>query len=223
LTGDVVKLILRRYLIAGLLVWLPIIATVLVVRFILDLMDQLLPAPLRPEALLGVHIPGLGALLALLLLVATGLLVTNIIGRSLVRAWEDFMNRIPFIRAVYGGVKSFSTTILSNSGNSFKKVLLIEYPRAGLWSVGFQTASDLRLSSAQGDEPQVCVFIPTTPNPTSGFIVLVPRSQAIELDISVDAAMKMIVTLGVVVPTTTGSMRALKVDAAPEQTPPPAP
>jgi uncharacterized membrane protein len=223
LTGDVIKLILRRYLIAGLLVWLPIIATVLVVRFILDLMDQLLPRPLRPEVMLGVHIPGLGALLALLLLLATGLLVTNIIGRSLVRAWEDFMNRIPFIRAVYGGVKSFSTTILSNSGNSFKKVLLIEYPRAGVWSVGFQTASDLRLSSVQGDEPQVCVFIPTTPNPTSGFIVLVPRSQAIELDISVDAAMKMIVTLGVVVPTTTGSMRALKADGAPEQTPTPAP
>jgi uncharacterized membrane protein len=223
LTGDVIKLILRRYLIAGLLVWLPIIATVLVVRFILNLMDQLLPRPLRPEVLLGLHIPGLGALLALLLLLATGLLVTNIIGRSLVRAWEDFMNRIPFIRAVYGGVKSFSTTILSNSGNSFKKVLMIEYPRLGVWSVGFQTASDLRLSSAQGNEPHVCVFIPTTPNPTSGFIVLVPRSQAIELDISVDSAMKMIVTLGVVVPTTTGSMRALKVDGAPEQTSAPAP
>ena len=213
MTGSVVKLILRRYLIAGLLVWLPIIATVLVVRFILNLMDQLLPRPLRPEVLLGVHIPGLGALLAVLILLATGLLVTNIIGRSLVRAWEEFMNRIPFIRAVYGGVKSFSTTILSNSGNSFKKVLLIEYPRAGAWSIGFQTASDVRLSGAQSDEPQVCVFIPTTPNPTSGFIVLVPRSQAIELDMSIDAAMKMIVTLGVVMPTTTANMRALKAEA----------
>jgi uncharacterized membrane protein len=196
----VIKLILRRYLIAGLLVWLPIIATVLVVRFILNLMDQLLPRPLQPEVLLGVHIPGLGALLALLILLATGLLVTNIIGRGLVRAWEDVLNRIPFIRAVYGGVKSFSTTILSNSGNSFKKVLLIEYPRAGMWSVGFQTASDVRLSQAQGSEPLLCVFIPTTPNPTSGFIVMVPRSQAIELDMNVDAAMKMIVTLGVVMP-----------------------
>lgn len=223
MTGAVVKLILRRYLIAGLLVWLPIIATVLVVRFILDLMDQLLPRPLRPEVLLGVHIPGLGALLALLLLLATGLLVTNIIGRGLVRAWEEFMNRIPFVRAVYGGVKSFSTTILSNSGNSFKKVLLIEYPRAGAWSVGFQTSSDMRLSSAQGDEPQVCVFIPTTPNPTSGFIVIVPRSQAIELDMSVDAAMKMIVTLGVVMPTTTGSVRALKAEDIASQTPAAAP
>ena len=203
MTRSVLKLILRRYLIAGLLVWLPIIATVLVVRFILDLMDQtllLLPRSVRPEVLLGVHIPGFGAVLAVLLLLATGLLVTNIIGRSLVRLWEDVLNRIPFVRAVYGGVKSFSTTILSNSGNSFKKVLLIEYPRAGLWSIGFQTAADVRLSRAQGAEPQVCVFIPTTPNPTSGFIVLVPRSQTIELELSVDAAMKMIVTLGVVMP-----------------------
>jgi uncharacterized membrane protein len=203
LSGEVLRLIVRRYLIAGLLVWLPIIATVLVVRFILGLVDQtllLLPRSLQPEALLGMHIPGLGAVLAVLLLLATGLLVTNIVGRSLVRAWEDLLNRIPFVRAIYGGVKSFSTTILSNSGNSFKKVLLIEYPRAGLWSIGFQTSSDVRITPLQGKEAQLCVFIPTTPNPTSGFIVLIPRSQAIELDMSVDAAMKMIVTLGVIAP-----------------------
>jgi uncharacterized membrane protein len=204
LSREVLRLIVRRYLIAGLLVWLPIIATVLVVRFILHLVDQtllLLPRSLQPEALLGMHIPGLGAVLAVLVLLATGLLVTNIVGRSLVRAWEDLLNRIPFVRAIYGGVKSFSTTILSNSGNSFKKVLMIEYPRAGLWSIGFQTASDVRITPLQGREAQLCVFIPTTPNPTSGFIVLIPRSQAIELDMSVDAAMKMIVTLGVIMPT----------------------
>jgi uncharacterized membrane protein len=203
LTREVAKLIVRRYLVAGLLVWIPIVATVLVIRFILNLLDQtllVLPSSLQPEALLGVHIPGLGAVLAVLILLATGLLVTNIIGRSLVRAWEELLNRIPFVRVVYGGVKSFSSTILSNSGNSFKKVLLIQYPRSGLWSIGFQTASDVRLSAVQGSEPQICVFIPTTPNPTSGFIVLLPRSEAIELDMSVDAAMKMIVTLGVVVP-----------------------
>ncbi len=203
MTGELAKLIVRRYLVAGLLVWIPIVATVLVVRFILNLLDEtllVLPSSLQPEALLGVHIPGLGAVLAVLILLATGLLVTNIIGRSLVRAWEELLNRIPFVRVVYGGVKSFSSTILSNSGNSFKKVLLIQYPRAGLWSIGFQTASDVRLSAVQGPEPQICVFIPTTPNPTSGFIVLLPRSEAIELDMSVDAAMKMIVTLGVVVP-----------------------
>jgi uncharacterized membrane protein len=203
LTRTVLKLFLRRHLIAGLLVWLPIIATVAVIRFILNLMDGtllLLPHALQPEVLIGVHVPGLGLLLAVLILLATGLLVTNIFGRGLVRAWEDLMNRIPFVRGVYGGVKSFSTTLLTHSGQSFKKVLLVQYPRAGLWSIGFQTAPDLRLAEAQGDEPQVCVFIPTTPNPTSGFIVLVPRSQAVELDISVEAAMKMIVTLGVVTP-----------------------
>jgi uncharacterized membrane protein len=193
----------RRYLMAGLLVWVPILVTVLVIRFILDLMDQtllLLPAALRPETVFGMHIPGLGALLAVLLLIFTGMLVSNIIGRSLVGLWEDLLNRIPFVRALYSGVKSFSTTILSNQGNSFKKVMLIQYPREGLWSIGFQTAGDVPLISQHTGEPQVCVFIPTTPNPTSGFIMMVPRSQAIELDMSVDAAMKMIVTLGVVVP-----------------------
>ena len=203
MTRAVLQRIVRRYLVAGLLVWLPILATVLVVRFILELMDRtllLLPQSLRPQAVFGVQIPGLGAILAVLLLLLTGLLVTNIIGRSLVRAWEDLLARIPFVRAVYSGVKSFSTTILSNSGNSFKKVLLIEYPRKGIWSVGFQTAGDVPLISTHTGEPQVCVFIPTTPNPTSGFIVMVPRSQAIELDMSTDAAMRMIVTLGVVVP-----------------------
>jgi uncharacterized membrane protein len=196
--------IVRRYLMAGLLVWVPILVTVLVVRFILDLMDQtllLLPPAARPEVLFGMHIPGLGLVLAVALLVVTGMLVSNIIGRSLVELWEDLMNRIPFVRALYSGVKSFSTTILSNQGNSFKKVMLIEYPRKGLWSIGFQTAGDVPMISAHAGEPQVCVFIPTTPNPTSGFIMMVPRSQAIELDMSVDAAMKMIVTLGVVVPT----------------------
>jgi uncharacterized membrane protein len=195
--------IVRRYLIAGLLVWVPILVTVLVVRFILELMDRtllLLPSSVRPEALFGFHIPGLGAVLAVLLLIFTGMLVSNIIGRSLVALWEELLNRIPFVRALYSGVKSFSTTILSNQGNSFKKVMLIEYPRQGIWSIGFQTAGDLPLISAHTGEPQVCVFIPTTPNPTSGFIMMVPRSQAIELEMSVDAAMKMIVTLGVVVP-----------------------
>jgi len=204
LTGEVIRRIVRRYLMAGLLVWVPILVAVLVVRFILDLMDQtllLLPSSVRPEALFGVHIPGVGAVLSVLLLIFTGMLVSNIIGRNLVGLWEDLLNRIPFVRALYSGVKSFSTTILSNQGNSFKKVMLIEYPRQGIWSIGFQTAGDLPLISQHTGEPQVCVFIPTTPNPTSGFIMMVPRSQAIELEMSVDAAMKMIVTLGVVVPT----------------------
>jgi uncharacterized membrane protein len=196
----------RRYIVSGLLIWIPIIATVVVVRFILDLMDRtflLLPMHLRPEAFFGLHIPGLGAVVAVAIVLFTGLLVTNFVGRTLVDWGEDVLQRIPFVRAIYGGVKSFSETLLSNSGNSFKKVLLVQYPREGVWSIGFQTASDLPEISARTGVPQVCVFVPTTPNPTSGFIFMVPKSEAIELDMSVDAAMKMIVTLGVVTPQST--------------------
>lgn len=195
----------RRYFMAGLLLWLPIIATVVVVRFILDLVDRtlvLLPAGWQPEALTGLSLPGVGALFALLILLFTGLLVTNFVGRALVEFWEDLLQRIPFVRAIYGGVKSFSETLLSNSGASFKKVLLVQYPRAGMWSIGFQTASDLTEIDARTGAQQICVFLPTTPNPTSGFIVMVPRSEVLELAMSVDAAMKMIVTLGVVTPAT---------------------
>jgi uncharacterized membrane protein len=226
LTGDVLKKIGRRYLMSGLLVWLPILATVFVIRFVLDVMDRtllLLPPSLRPQALLGVNIPGLGAILAVVLLIATGMLVGNFIGRSVMQFWEELLNRIPFVRAVYGGVKSFSTTILSNKGSSFKRVLLIQYPSPGLWSVGFQTAEDIATIDSRLSEPHVCVFIPTTPNPTSGFIVLVPRSKIIELEMSVDAALKMIVTLGVVAPSNTGTYPAIASTMAPPAIVPPAP
>jgi uncharacterized membrane protein len=194
---------LRRYAISGLLIWVPILVTVLVVRFILDLMDKtlvLLPRRLRPDEFLGLHIPGFGAVLAVIIVLVTGLLVTNFIGRTLVGYWEDLLERIPFVRALYGGVKSFSETILSNSGNSFKQVLLVQYPREGLWSVGFQTTDNLPEINARLGGPHVCVFIPTTPNPTSGFIFVAPLAQVVPLDMSVDEAMKMIVTLGVVAP-----------------------
>jgi uncharacterized membrane protein len=215
----------RRYLVAGLLIWLPILATVLVIRFILDLMDRtllLLPQDmllrarqLLPESLSDVHVPGLGALLALAILLFTGLLVTNFVGRTLVDWWEEMLHKIPFIRAIYGGVKSFSETLLSNSGNSFKKVLLVQYPRLGVWSIAFQTASDIPEITARTGEPQVCVFVPTTPNPTSGFIFMMPKSQVIELDMSVDAAMKMIVTLGVVTPSAAAAGSATVTAAQP--------
>ena len=206
---------LRRYLINGLLIWVPVLVTVLVVRFILQLMDQtllVLPAALRPDALLGLHVPGLGAVLGILIVLLTGLLVTNFIGQALVAIGEDLLERIPFVRALYGGVKSFSETVLSKSGSSFKKVLLVEYPRAGVWTIGFQTTDHLPEINVRLGEPQVCVFIPTTPNPTSGFIIFVPRARCIELDMHVDAAMKMIVTLGVVGP-------AAPAGAAPLPTP----
>jgi uncharacterized membrane protein len=209
---------LRRYLINGLLIWVPVLVTVLVVRFILQIMDRtllVLPRSLRPDELLGWHIPGLGAVLGLLIVLLTGLLVTNFIGQALVAIGEDLLERIPFVRALYSGVKSFSETVLSTSGNSFKKVLLVEYPRAGLWTIGFQTTEHLPEINAHLGEPAVCVFIPTTPNPTSGFIVFVPRAQCIELDMHVETAMKMIVTLGVVGPTTPPQAVIAPLRAAP--------
>jgi uncharacterized membrane protein len=193
---------LRRYLVAGVLVWLPILAVVWVIRFLVQLMDQtllLLPASYRPEALFGFGLPGLGAVLAFAILLVTGLLVTNLIGRQLVDYWEELLQRIPLVRSIYSSVKGLAESVFSQD-KAFRKVVLIPYPRAGLWSIGFLTAENLGEISVTTGVAAVCVFIPATPNPTSGFIVIVPRTEVIELSMSVDAAMKMIVTLGIVMP-----------------------
>jgi uncharacterized membrane protein len=193
---------LRRYLVAGMLVWLPILATVWVIRFIVQIMDQtllLLPESMRPEALVGFSLPGVGAVLAFLVLLITGLLVTNLVGRRLVALWDGLLKRIPLVRSVHGGVKSFAESVLAKN-NSFRKVVMIQYPRTGMWSIGFVTSDDVVEISSKTGQTQVCVYIPTTPNPTSGFIVMLPREEVVELEMSVDAAMKMIVTCGVVMP-----------------------
>ena len=193
---------LRRYLVAGVLVWLPILATVWVVKFILHLMDltlDVLPPGYRPEALVGFPLPGLGAVFALVVLLLTGLLVTNLIGRRLVVWGEELLNRIPVVRTVYGGVKSFAESVFSQS-NAFRKVVMIEYPRAGVWSIGFLTAEDVPEVSERLGAPHVAVYISSALNATAGYLVVVPRSAVVELDMSVDAAMKMIITCGVVVP-----------------------
>jgi uncharacterized membrane protein len=193
---------LRRYLVAGVLVWLPILATVWVVRFILHLMDltlDVLPPEYRPQALVGYPLPGLGAVFALLVLLLTGLLVTNLIGRRLVIWGEELLNRIPVVRTVYGGVKSFAESVFSQS-NAFRKVVMIEYPRVGAWSIGFLTADDVPEVSERLGEPHVAVYISSALNATAGYLVVVPRRDVVELEMSVDAAMKMIITCGVVVP-----------------------
>ena len=193
---------LRRYLVAGVLVWLPILATVLVGKFILHLTDltlDVLPPAYRPEALVGFSLPGLGAVFALIVLLLTGLLVTNLIGRRLVIWGEELLNRIPVVRSVYGGVKSFAESVFSQS-NAFRKVVMIEYPRAGAWSIGFLTAEDVPEVSEKLHEPHVAVYISAALNATAGYLVIVPRRDVVELDMSVDAAMRMIITCGVVVP-----------------------
>jgi len=196
------KISLRRYLVAGVLIWLPVLATLWVVRFLVQVMDYtllLLPAAYRPEALVGFALPGLGAVLAFVVLFVTGLLVTNLIGRRFIAYWEGVLQRIPLVRSVYGGVKGFTESVFSQS-NSFRKVVMIEFPRTGAWSIGFVTADNVKEISAKRGTQQVCVYVPTAPNPTSGYIVMVAREEAIELGMSVDAAMKMIITCGVVVP-----------------------
>jgi len=194
---------LRRYVVAGLLVWVPVGATILVFTLLLDLMDKLLvfiPEAYQPEQWLGYRIPGLGAILALIVLITTGVLAANLLGRRLVHLYERMLGKIPLVRSVYGAVKHFAEVVFSDSGSSFKKVLLIEYPREGLYSLAFQTSENPAEVQSRTGELIVTVFLPTTPNPTSGFMLFVPRSHMTELDMSVEEALKMIISLGVVVP-----------------------
>ena len=205
---------LRRYLVAGILVWAPLAVTFLLLRFAVNLMDRslrLLPAAYRPENLLQdllgteapVHIPGLGIILTFLILLLTGVLAANFVGRALVGSWESVLNRIPVVRSIYGGAKNFAEIVFSDGDESFSRVLLIEYPRKGLYSLAFQTGSELGEVQSRTGEDVVCCFVPTTPNPTSGFVIMVPRRDVTVLDMEVDEALKMIISLGVVVPTWT--------------------
>jgi uncharacterized membrane protein len=214
--GGTKKWGLRRYMVAGILVWLPILATIWVVTFMLHLMDRtllLLPSAYRPEALVGFTLPGVGLLFALIVVLLTGLLVTNLIGYRLLAWGEELLDRIPVVRTVYGGVKSFTESVLSQS-NSFRKVVMVEYPRAGAWSIGFLTAEDVPEVSEKLGEPHAAVYISLALNATAGYLVIVPRRQVVELDMSVDAAMKMIITCGVVVPAAAADKAQLAKPAA---------
>ena len=194
---------LRRYLVTGLLVWVPLGVTLLTFRFLLDLADEvlpLLPARWQPDALLGFHVPGFGAIVALVVLLGTGILLRNLLGSTLVSWWEDLMNRIPLVRSIYSGAKGITETLVSDKGGSFSKVVLVEYPRRDSWSIGFVTAADVPDVDAVTGRKVVCVYMPTTPNPTSGFILYLPAEEVRETEMSVDAAMKMVVTMGMVMP-----------------------
>lgn len=194
---------LRRYLIAGLLVWLPLGVTVLVIKLLVDIMDStllLLPEHLRPDALLGFHIPGLGVVLSITIVIITGIVVANLFGRRLVLIWEAMLGRIPLVRSIYAGTKQIAETLFSPNGQSFRKVLLIEYPRRGLWTLAFQTGDGLGEAQTRTAEDVINVYVPTTPNPTSGFFLMIPRQDVIELDMTVDEGLKMIISMGVVVP-----------------------
>lgn len=195
--------VLRRYLITGIIIWVPLVVTVLVARFLIRLMDRslvLIPPAYRPEEILGFGIPGLGLLLTVAVLLLTGMLAANLLGRKVVAFWESLLARIPLIRSVYSGAKQVAETVFSDGSTSFKRVLLIEYPRKGVWSLCFQTSTELDEIQARTSREVACVFVPTTPNPTSGFILFVPQDELIPLDMTVDEGLKMIISLGVAVP-----------------------
>jgi uncharacterized membrane protein len=195
---------IRNYLIGGLLIWIPILITFWVLRFLSGILDQsllLLPPSWRPEALFGTYVPGVGIVLSLLLLFLTGVLVKNLFGGQMVAGLESLVRRIPVIGAVYGGAKTFSETVLTDKGKSFKQVVMVEFPRKGAFSIGFITSHDLEEAQAKTAQEVTCVFVPTTPNPTTGFLVLVPKDEVTYMDMTVDEAFKMLLTLGVVVPT----------------------
>ena len=191
-------------MVAGVLVWLPIVATLWVVAFLLRIADRSLlllplPASLQPQGLMDLALPALGVLFVIALLLLTGILATNFIGRRLLVYGEEVLHRIPVVGSIYGGVKSFAESVLSQS-NSFRKVVMVEYPRVGVWSIGFLTAEDVPEISERTGEPHACVYLSAALNATGGYLAILPRRQIIELDMPVDAAMKMIITCGVVVP-----------------------
>jgi len=194
---------LRRYFVAGLLVWIPLGITLWVLKLLVDLMDQsllLLPERLRSEALFGFHVPGLGIILTLLIVISTGALAANFFGRQLLALGHDLLTRIPIVRSIYGGVKQISDTLFSPEGKAFRRAVLVRYPHQGAWTVALVTGNpEHEVADILGRE-QVSVFVPTTPNITAGFFLIVPRSETIELDMTVDAALKYIISMGVAEP-----------------------
>jgi len=198
---------IRRCLVGGLLFWLPILATIFVLRFLIDLVDSslsLLPKNYQPENLFGFHIPGFGVLLAILVLFFTGLLVGNFVGKELMKFWEFLLNRIPFVRTIYSSVKQVLETVLVPSNQSFRQVVLVKFPNQENWTLAFLVGQGLKEASEKLGNDMLTVFVPTTPNPTSGYIVLVEKQNMIELSTSVDDALKYIISLGVVHPKVRG-------------------
>jgi len=194
---------LKKYFITGLLIWIPLAITVWVLTSIIGTMDQslrLLPATIHPENLLGFNIPGAGTLLTLLVILVTGVVATNIIGQRMVRFWEGILSRIPVVKSIYYSVKQISDTVFSGNGDAFKKVLLVHYPHPQAWSVAFQTGLPAETVVNASGEELVSVFIPTAPSPVNGFFFFVRKQDTIELDMSVDEALKYIVSMGVVGP-----------------------
>ena len=194
---------IRRWLLAGLQVLVPLAVTVWLLNWIIGTLDQtlqILPGDWHPDKLLGFHIPGFGVLLALAIVLSIGAVATNFLGKKLVSWWDALLSRIPIVRSIYSSVKQVSDTLFSENGNAFRKALLVQWPRAGVWTIGFQTGmpgGDV-INHLQGE--YLSVYVPTTPNPTGGYFVMLPKADCIELKMSVDEALTYVISMGVVVP-----------------------
>lgn len=196
---------LKKYLITGVLVWLPIAVTVWVITYIVSASDQLfqlLPAKWQPVNLLGFNIPGLGVIVAVVVLFVTGLFGANVLGRQIIAAWDNMLGRIPVVKSIYSSVKKVSESLLSDNSRSFKTPVLVPFPQPGIWTIGFVSGS-ISGAVARGLESggeYLSVYVPTTPNPTGGYYVMVKKSDVRELDMSVDDALKYVISLGMVLP-----------------------
>ncbi len=194
---------MKKYLITGLLIWIPLGITIWVLELIVTSMDQsllLLPPEYQPQALFGRQIPGLGALLTVVVVFVTGVLASNILGQRLLKLWEGILGRIPVVKSIYSGVKQVSDTLFAPDGQAFRKAVLVQYPREGSWTIAFLTGQPGGDVANHLRGEYVSVYLPTTPNPTSGFFLMMPRADVIELDMSVDEALKYVISMGVVAP-----------------------
>ncbi len=202
---------LKKYFITGLLIWLPLAVTLWIIDFVVSTMDRtllLLPPSWRPDAVFGMHLPGLGLVVSVLLILATGLLAANFLGQRLVRWWERLVGRIPIVNSIYSSVKQVSDTMLAQTGNAFRKVVLVEFPQRGQWTMAFVVGTPgERLNEFLGVE-KVTVYVPTAPNPTSGYVIMVDPAELRDVDVTVDEAFKFHVSLGVVAPSESGRRRA---------------
>jgi len=202
---------MKKYFITGLLIWIPLAITGMVLAWIVGTLDQVIlwmPQRLQPQAVLGFSVPGLGVIVTLLIILITGLIAANVLGQRLVRYWEAVLGRIPVVKSIYNSVKQVSDTLFSSNGQAFRKALLIEYPRESSWTIAFLTGKPGGAAADHLPGSYVSVYVPTTPNPTSGFFLMLPASDVIELDMSVDEALKYIISMGVVAPN--GPRGALK-------------
>lgn len=213
---------LRKWLLSGLLVLVPLITTLWVLDWVVTTLDQtlrILPTAWHPDQLIGFHVPGLGVVFALVVLLSIGALASNIIGHRLVNWWHALLHRIPVVRSIYSGVKQVSDTLFSEKGNAFRQALLVQWPHEGMWTIAFLTGSPQgdvfkQLQAKPGnaaDEAFVSVYVPTTPNPTGGYFVMLRARDCVELQMSVDEALTYIVSMGVIVP---GGTKNPKLQAA---------